>query len=534
MTTAQLSNGRRRSRDDARRSLPHSIVAEASILGGIILRNEVLAQLGSLFVDQFYDPRHRVVFSAIRNLEAARAPIDTVTLEDEIAKAGKLEAIGGPAFLGELVLHPPTTDNVLAYAQVVRGHYLLRELMLKASAIVENGYNFADDPDELLTETIADLQRLERGYREASSTVRLITVHYALDELSSLARAPVYPTPFPTLNEAIGFGGLLGTQVYTLAAGTGRGKTSWVAELAAHAAESGVPVLVVSYEMKPGYFVARRAAGQLQVPSNRILRAQVPMTDVVATMPYSRLRLMHRPTLGELRTGVEQLARMFGAPPLVIVDYLQKLADAIAARQQRPDLRLATTEASATLLDIAESTGAAIVAVSAIGRGKGRALSTPRKLKPYELVEVAKESGAVEYDGAGMIVLSLSDDFDGEWRIGTMTLAKARFGVEVHIDGRYHGAWGQWRDCGRVDPVDAIETPKEREPTNDELRQKIIDALRVKPARTTADIAERVKGNRQAKLAAIRELLRDGVVVKMDLGYTLSETGRQLAIEVTQ
>jgi len=531
--SAGHANGRSR-RTEATRHLPHNIEAESSILGGIILRNEVLAQLGSVFVDQFYDNRHKVVFQAIRNLEARREPIDIVTIEDEIVKAGKLDAIGGVAFLGELVTRVPTADNVVAYAQIVRDHHLLRELMLKASSVAEHGYNFADDPADLLAETIADLQRLERGYREASSSVRLITVRHALDELESLSRAPIYPTPFPTLNESIGFGGLLGTQVYTLAAGTGRGKTSWVAELAAHSAQAGVPVLVVSYEMKPGYFVARRAAGELRVSSNRILRNEIPMHEVVSTMPYSRLRMMHRPSLGELRTGVEQLARMYGSPPLVIVDYLQKLADAIATTQQRPDLRLATTEASATLLDIAETTGAAILAVSAIGRGKGRAMGSPRKLKPYELVEVAKESGAVEYDGAAMIVLTLSDDYDGDERIGTMTLAKARFGVETHIDARYQGAWGRWRDCGRADPVVSVETPKEPEPTNAEIRQRLIDSLRVRPARTKDDIAGRVKGNRASKLEAIRELVNEGVVVKMDLGYTLSEAGRQLVIQVSQ
>src|SRR5260370_20558607 len=98
-----------------RRVLPHSIDAEASILGGIILRNDVLAQLDTLEVDDFYDHRHKVVFQAMRNLEASARPIDVVTLENEIEKAGKLDAIGGIGFLGELAMRVPTADNVLAY-----------------------------------------------------------------------------------------------------------------------------------------------------------------------------------------------------------------------------------------------------------------------------------------------------------------------------------------------------------------------------------------------------------------------------------
>jgi replicative DNA helicase len=92
-----------------RRVLPHNLDAEASILGGIILRNDVLLQLETLEIEDFYHHQHKVVFEAIRNLEAAAKPIDVVTLENEIAKKGKLEAIGGIAYLGELALRVPTT-----------------------------------------------------------------------------------------------------------------------------------------------------------------------------------------------------------------------------------------------------------------------------------------------------------------------------------------------------------------------------------------------------------------------------------------
>ncbi len=148
-----------------RRIMPHHAEAEASILGGIILRRENLLALGHLQVEDFYDLAHRVVFGAIRNLEARVEPIDVVTLEREIANSGKLDAIGGVAFLGELTLRVPTADNVEAYARIVRQQSLLRTLMLKGGAIAEAGYNFTEDADEFLDETIADLQRLQREHR---------------------------------------------------------------------------------------------------------------------------------------------------------------------------------------------------------------------------------------------------------------------------------------------------------------------------------------------------------------------------------
>ena len=124
----------------SRRVLPHNLDAEASILCGILLRNDVLTQLDTLEVEDFYDHKHKVVFQAIRNLEASARPIDIVTLENEIAKAGKLEAIGGVAFLGELTLRVPTADNVLAYTEIVTDKHQARKLMLAAGEISEKGY----------------------------------------------------------------------------------------------------------------------------------------------------------------------------------------------------------------------------------------------------------------------------------------------------------------------------------------------------------------------------------------------------------
>src|ERR1043166_5905220 len=110
---------RRERLDPSKRTLPHSIESEASLLGGIILRNDALSTLADLETEDFYDNRHRVVFQAIRNLEAASRPIDVVTLENEISKVGKLDAIGGVGFIGELALRVPTIDNVETYGKIV-------------------------------------------------------------------------------------------------------------------------------------------------------------------------------------------------------------------------------------------------------------------------------------------------------------------------------------------------------------------------------------------------------------------------------
>jgi replicative DNA helicase len=527
MQAARQQNGYRRER-----VLPHNLDAEASILGGVILRNEVLARIPTLEVDDFYDMRHKIVFAAIRNLEAACSPIDVVTVEAEVERQGKLDAIGGIAFLGDLALRVPTTDNVVAYAQIVHDKRLYRELAITADELLSRAYAEDGDPSAMLAQARGDIERLARGYSDARQHVPIITRDDALAELERLAQTPIYETPWPTLNGAIGFGGLLGTQVYTVAAGTGRGKTSWVAELAGHLAELGTPVLVASYEMRPVYFVARKAAGVIGTHSNDILRGRISLSAIRAAVP-DEIVYLHKEPLSVVRIAIDRLAQRYGRTPLLIVDYLQKLADAIAATQERPDLRLATSAASNQLLEIAEHTRCAIVAVSAIGRGKGRVMSSPRKSEPYDLVEVAKESGAVEYDGGGLIVLSLSKDIDGDERVGTITLAKARFGEEMHIDARYNGRRGTWRDVGRVIETVEVTTPPAPEPSNEELRQRIILELQKRPARNRNDICDRVKGKKAVILEAVRELFASEVIANVGGGITLSERGRQLLIEGT-
>jgi replicative DNA helicase len=484
-------------RPPERRKLPFNEEIEASILGGVILRNEVLADLADVETDDFFVPKHRVILA------------------------------GDPEPRGRRQADRSHDARVRDRARGQARGDRRRRVHRRARA--------ARADDRQLSEIAARLLRIEESSAKPAKKFKLISVSEAIADMESLAKAPVYPTPFPTLNDAIGFGGFLGTQVYTVAAGTGRGKTTWVAKVGTYVAslQPVIPVLVVSYEMKPGYFVARKAAGVLGVHSNAIIRGEIAFARVLNAMPYPNLYLMHKPTLAEVRAAVNFVKQTYGVPPLVIVDYIQKLAHEISLTQQRVDLRLATTQASATLCDIAERTGAAIIAVSAIGRGKGQLLSNPRKKEPYELVEVAKESGDVEYDGAGLIVLSLSNDYDGDDRIATMTMAKVRFGEECHIDARYNGRRGDWRDVGRAEvSVAAVKTP----PDDGLVRAAILTVLAKGPQTSKTNIAKLTGKNKTAVLSELDVMRAEGLIEHTTMGGwrlpgTGSGTGPQTSID---
>lgn len=148
--------------------LPHEPDAEASVLGGILLRPELLSELPTLETEQFVDMRNRVVFAAMRNLVASGKPLDLVLLEAELDRSGKSEAVGGIAYLGELSLRVPTADNVHEYVALIQRAWRNRQVqsdLYDALARVRRG---VFDPDEVLDETIGELQRLQEGAKRTA------------------------------------------------------------------------------------------------------------------------------------------------------------------------------------------------------------------------------------------------------------------------------------------------------------------------------------------------------------------------------
>lgn len=146
-----------------RPTLPLSMMPggdEAAVLGGILLRNSLLGELPRLQVQHFFDPRHKVVFASMRALERAELPIDVVLLERQIGNSGKLEAIGGVAFLGELALQVPAAFNVLLYAENVITASIQRDAALGLESALSTIRNGALPAFEALEEAISALQRI--------------------------------------------------------------------------------------------------------------------------------------------------------------------------------------------------------------------------------------------------------------------------------------------------------------------------------------------------------------------------------------
>lgn len=150
-----------------RAKFPHSEECEASVLGGVILSNDLLDELPDLEVEHFLDFRHKAVFAAMRTLQAKQSPIDPILLEAELTRVGKIDAVGGLAFLAGLQLRVSTAENVHAYVELVQLHARNRDLILRLAKQLERAQNWPHDPREMWSDIIGELSRRESDIREA-------------------------------------------------------------------------------------------------------------------------------------------------------------------------------------------------------------------------------------------------------------------------------------------------------------------------------------------------------------------------------
>jgi replicative DNA helicase len=437
-----------------KRVLPHSLDAEASVLGGILLRNDVLTQLDTLSEDEFYDPRHRAVFAAIRALEDKTKPIDEVTLEEQLSQMGKLEAVGGVAFLAELALTVPTADNVVHYAQIIQDKASARNLMLAAAEVAARGYEEYGDVRDYLDEAEGKIfevtQRNQRGGAAPLKSL-LKSVFSALDQrFASEGGITGLPSGFDALDQRTA--GLQPTELIILAARPAMGKTSFALSLAQNAAiGGGWPALVFSLEMSAMQLAERMLCSEARVDSSALRRGMLQRQDMTnltyAANSLSKAPIMIDDTPALSIREVRARARRFMANKelvgekgfgLIIVDYLQLMRGSSQRSQHSREQEI--SEISRGLKSLAKELSCPVLALSQLNRG----LESRTDKRPQ--LSDLRESGAIEQD-ADLILFIYRDvvyhpDIEPEkQKIAEVIIGKNRHGptgtVETLFEGRF-------------------------------------------------------------------------------------------------
>jgi replicative DNA helicase len=414
------TENRYRKRDDAQvdaiKVPPHSIEAEQSVLGGLLLDNERWDTVSERVVaSDFYSRPHRTVFDAIKSILESSKPLDLITLSEYLEQREKLEDIGGFAYLADLAKNTPSAANINAYAEIVAERALVRNLIGVANEIADAGY----DPQGRTSEDLLDLAESKvfaiaegRAHEnEGPKTVDSI-LERTLERIELLYKSPQdgvtgVSTGFTDLNKKTA--GLQGSDLIIVAARPSMGKTTFAMNLCENAAmEQDKPVLIFSLEMPAEQLMMRMLASLSRVDQTKIRTGQLDDEDwarISSTMGIlmEKKNMLIDDSSGltptELRSRARRVARDHGGLSMIMVDYLQLMR--VPALSDNRTLEIA--EISRSLKALAKELNVPVVALSQLNR------SLEQRADKRPVNSDLRESGSIEQD-ADLIMFIYRDE----------------------------------------------------------------------------------------------------------------------------
>lgn len=395
-------------------SMPHSIEAEQSVLGALMLDNSRLDAVLAVITEQdFYRDDHKVIFRMMLALQEAGLPLDVITLSEELHKHNELERIGGLGYLVDMANNTPSATNILAYANIVRERSTLRQLIIVAQEIGKSGMNPAGlDSDDLLhlaEKRVAEIaeDRPKEGGLVGVNDLLKATVQ-RIDELfRSGSDITGVASGLTDLDQRTS--GWQPGELIILAARPSMGKTA----LALNFVESAMfsqkkPVVVFSMEMPSAALIMRMMSSIGRIDQGKLRNGKLTEEDwpklssAVAKMKDKLLFIDDTPGLNpqEMRARIKRIAREHGNPGLIMVDYLQLMQIAGSNEGRTQEI----SEISRSLKAIAKEFECPVIALSQLNRGVEQ---RPNK-RPMN--SDLRESGAIEQD-ADVILFIYRDEY---------------------------------------------------------------------------------------------------------------------------
>ena len=394
---------------------PHSVEAEQSVLGGLLLSNQSWDRIGdALGEGDFYRADHRILWRTIVKLIEDNKPADVLTVTEALKQNGDLEGVGGLAYLQSLSSATPSAANIRRYAEIVRERAIMRKLAEVGTAIAESAFTpqgrearqLLDEAETRILEIGESGGRTQQGLRKMSSL--LGEVMERIDEL--------YKNPSSVTGLATGFvdldemtSGLHPGELIIVAGRPSMGKTALALNVAEHVGlELKLPVLVFSMEMGGAQLGLRMLGSVGRVDAQRLRTGRLDTGD------WDRLgtalgRLNEAPILVdetaalnplELRSRARRLWREYGGLGLVVIDYLQLMSAAESGVENRAT---EISEISRSLKAMSKELSVPVIALSQLNRGLEQ---RPNK-RP--VMSDLRESGAIEQD-ADLILFIYRDE----------------------------------------------------------------------------------------------------------------------------
>jgi replicative DNA helicase len=396
---------------------PHSIEAESSVLGGLLLDNHAWDRVGDLLVESdFYRHEHQLIFTAISTLVNATKPADVITVYEQLQSLGKSEEIGGLVYLNALAQYVPSASNIRRYAEIVRERAILRKLVTASDEIATNAFNPQGKPvDRILDEAEQKIfnigeegSRMKQGFQAMESLVVNL-----LDRVQEMADNPNditgVPTGFIDLDRMTS--GLQAGDMVVLAARPSMGKTAFAVNIAEHVAlNEGLPVAIFSMEMGAAQLAVRIVGSIGRIDQGHLRTGKLTddewprLTEAIERLRNVSLHIDETPGLtpSELRANARRLARSCGKLGLIVVDYLQLMSGSSGSQGENRATELG--EISRGLKMLAKELQCPVIALSQLNR------SVEQRTDKRPMMSDLRESGAIEQD-ADIIMFIYRDDY---------------------------------------------------------------------------------------------------------------------------
>lgn len=399
------------------RALPHSIEAEQSVLGGLMLDNnrfDAVAEV--LSSEDFFKDSHRQIFRIMSELADESHPLDVVTLSESLDRHGELQRIGGMGYLAEMATHTPSAANITTYAKIVRDHATVRQLISAANEISRSSLNPAGLDSEALLQLaerrvaeIAEDRPKEGGFSGVNDLLK-----GAVERIDELFSSDSDITGLSTgLTDLDGrTSGWQNGELIILAARPSMGKTALALNFVENAIlKQDKPVLVFSMEMPAQSLVVRMLSSIGRINQTKIRNGQLTEEDW-PKLSAAVSKMKDRPlfiddtaglTPQDLKARTRRIAREYGPPAMIVIDYIQLMHTGGASDGRTQEI----SEISRSLKGLAKEYNCPVIALSQLNRGVEQ---RPNK-RPMN--SDLRESGAIEQD-ADIILFIYRDEYYNE------------------------------------------------------------------------------------------------------------------------
>ncbi|MEC4722410.1 replicative DNA helicase [Noviherbaspirillum sp. CPCC 100848] len=390
---------------DALRIPPHSIEAEQSVLGGLLLDNAAWDRIADFVSeDDFYRYDHRVIFQHIVKLINATRPADVITVYEALTNSGKAEEVGGLTYLNALAQNTPSAANIRRYAEIVRDRGVLRKLITVSDEISGQAFNpQGKEVKQLLDEAESKIFAIaEEGARGAQGFLEiqplLTQVVERIDELYNRDNQndiTGVPTGFVDLDRMTS--GLQPGDLIIVAGRPSMGKTAFSINIGENVAiDSGLPVAVFSMEMGGAQLAMRMLGSVGRLDQHRLRTGRLNdedwprLTHAIQKMNEVQIYIDETPALSsiELRARSRRLARQCGRLGLIIIDYIQLMSASSPGENRATEI----SEISRNLKGLAKELNCPVIALSQLNR------SLEQRPNKRPVMSDLRESGAIEQD----------------------------------------------------------------------------------------------------------------------------------------